>query len=402
MIRVKKQLSLALISIFLLLFISGSNTLVEIENITIHDISSAQSALDSGLWIKSNAPLKSYDYSFAVIGDTQMITRYYPDKLSCIYDWIVNNTKSKKIKYVFGLGDITDSNSKEEWAIAKREIGKLDGIVAYSLVRGNHDSVGRFNTTFGKNSSYLKEIDGSYDNTVNNTYNIFTAGDTDYLALNLDYCLDENVLMWAEEVVSTHPNHNVIVTIHTYLTKDGTTLDSKDLNTPTSYGANYNGEDLWNKLISRHKNIVMILSGHISSGRIILSQAKGLNGNIVSQLLIDPQGLDFNKTIGATGLVAMFYISDNGTVQIEYYSTVKDKYYMKDNQFTFQLSKVEPTYGDVNDDASVDLKDIIRLKKYLTDIEVKINNRTADCNIDKIINSADLITLRRKILSQVL
>ena len=41
---------------------------------------------------------------------------------------------------------------------------------------------------------------------------------------------------------------------------------------------------------------------------------------------------------------------------------------MKKNQFTFEFNAIEPTYGDVNDDAKVDIKDLIRLKKYLKNV----------------------------------
>ena len=87
--------------------------------------------------------LEDYAYSFAVIGDTQIVT--YNDvfsnkqNLNKIYDWIVANKQSKKIEFVFGVGDITDTNVPAEWEHSYQQISKLDGVVPYSLVRGNHD-----------------------------------------------------------------------------------------------------------------------------------------------------------------------------------------------------------------------------------------------------------------------
>lgn len=398
MIGLIKHLSLFLILCSLFSIISCSYKTAESENFSENN-AKVQKHINQELWIEENTLLEDYEYSFAIIGDTQKITRYYPDKLSCIYDWIVKNAKAKKIKCVIGLGDITDSDTVNEWELAKSQIEKLSGIVPYTLVRGNHDSVAAFNNTFGVNSSYLKEISGSYDKKVSNTYKIFSAGNNDYLILNLDFALDENVLLWADEIIKTHPNHNIIITIHAYLTRDGTTLDSKDADTPTDYGAIYSSEDLWNKLISKHKNIVMVFSGHISTDGIIFSTNKGINGNTVNQFLIDPQGLDINKNIGATGLIAMLYFSKNNKVQVEYYSSIKNLYYMKKNQFTFEFNAIEPTYGDVNDDAKVDIKDLIRLKKYLKNVAIEINLRTADFNFDETVDFSDIKGIRYKIIN---
>ncbi len=366
---------------------------------TVYDETANKNDLSHGVWMDYAEPVEDYAYSFAIVGDTQMVTRYYPDKLSCIYDWIVDNIDDKKIKYVFGLGDITDWDTAAEWQLAKEQIEKLDGKVGYSLVRGNHDSSGGFEDTF-ENSVYMNQIAGRYDDTLDNTYSFFTAGENDYMVICLDFGASDDVLVWANGLIESHPNHNVIITTHSYLHSDGTTTDENDLVPPTSVGEDNDGIDYWEKLIRKHKNIVMVLSGHISTGSIILSQDKGDNGNVVSQFLIDPQGLDFDKTIGATGLVAMFYIAEDGkTIRTQYYSTVKQKFYRLDNMFEFTLNKIDPTYGDVNDDAVVDVKDIVRLKKVFAQIEVNYNPRTADCNIDKTVDINDIVALRKKILN---
>jgi hypothetical protein len=69
----------------------------------------------------------------------------------------------------------------------------------------------------------------------------------------------------------------------------------------------------------------------------------GENGNIVTQFLVDPQGVD--AALGATGMVAMLYFSEDGkTLTVEQYSTVKDMYYMSTSQFTLPLDgKDEPS-----------------------------------------------------------
>ena len=88
--------------------------------------------------------------------------------LKKVYDWILSNRNSKKIKYVMGLGDITDSynktyassynaetgysfDTKTEWDIAYEQLSRLDGIIPYSIVRGNHDSVTYMDKYFADN-----------------------------------------------------------------------------------------------------------------------------------------------------------------------------------------------------------------------------------------------------------
>ena len=59
-------------------------------------------------------------------------------------------------------------------------------------------------------------------------------------------------------------------------------------------------------------------------------------------MLIDTQNVDkSNKDIGGLGNVAIFHFSEDGkTVQVRYYSTIQQKYYLNTNQFTFELDVV--------------------------------------------------------------
>ena len=54
-------------------------------------------------------------------------------------------------------------------------------------------------------------------------------------------------------------------------------------------------------------------------------------------MLIDPQETD--AKLGAMGLVAMLYFSEDGNrVQVEYYSTIRKKFYKSNNQFEMTLN----------------------------------------------------------------
>ena len=59
-------------------------------------------------------------------------------------------------------------------------------------------------------------------------------------------------------------------------------------------------------------------------------------GNVVTQMLINPQDIDLKEP---AGMVALLYFSDNGeTIDIRYYSTVKEKWLKKENQMHINLN----------------------------------------------------------------
>lgn len=293
-------------------------------------------------WFTDKKPITDYDYSFCVVGDTQVITERYPDKLAGIYDWIVANKDEKKIEFVFGLGDIVQYGTDAEWDLAKDAISRLDGVLPYSLVRGssNHDSPEGFNDRFGT-EEYKSQFIGFYDETrIENTYRTFRAGEVDYLFVTLEFGPPDTVLEWASNVISQYPNHRVIITTHMFLYHDGTTLDYKDPapahKNEVGDGTKNNGDEIWEKLVSKHENIFMILCGHDASSTIVMRQTKGDHGNTVTQMLINPQGVDGGQT--PTGMVAMLYFAKDGrSIEVEYYSTVRNMYYMPANQFTIQI-----------------------------------------------------------------
>ncbi|MBQ9080610.1 MAG: metallophosphoesterase [Clostridia bacterium] len=290
-------------------------------------------------------------YSFAVVGDTQCLV-YYPTTegaVGTIYDWIVDNKESKNIQYVIGLGDITEYNTVAEWEEVKPAITKMDGVVEYSLIRGNHDVLKGddptlFNQYFASHKAYVDQFEkygGFYEEgSVENTYRTMRIGNTDYLFLNIDYAPTDDILNWACSVIETYPEHKVIISTHLYMYCDSTTIDDDDVGSVPDETTQNNGDDIWSKVVSRYENVQMVLSGHIISDHIRVRQEQGIHGNTVTQMLIDGQRLD--KVLaddGGVGMVAMFYFDETGeNVSVEYYSTVKDLYLRSWNQFDLCLT----------------------------------------------------------------
>ncbi len=280
-------------------------------------------------------------YSFVFVGDTQSINNTTDNSanaatnMNALYKWIVDNKDTKKIAHVFGLGDITEHNYATEWQIAQNAISQMDGVVPYTLVRGNHD--GRhiraelgvdsdtedFNNYFGKATGYMNTLGGTYDGTIDNSWKKFDIAGHKYLFLQLDYFPSDAVLSWASDIIEANSDRKVIITTHGYLFSDGSTCDTND-NYPASEGLNY-GDQMWDKLVKKHENIMMIACGHVgTSQKIVYSYQRGDNGNKVLQVLVDPQGYDYGTQ--NTGLILiMNFSADGNTAWFEYYSTLLDK-----------------------------------------------------------------------------
>ncbi len=334
--------------------IAGSGDLLinfDFTNTGFDNSADLNNPLVSFLYEGSFVNPNTYDYTFAVIPDTQGIMYYYPEHFSDIYDCIIENKDDMNISLAIGLGDITEKNIDSEWAIARNNIYRLkDNDIPFSLVRGNHD-VGVFGTTeewrqlkfsqYFDNDTYKSQMSGFYNNQIENSYRLFEVCGVKYLLINLDYGASDEALNWANFIVEQYPTHNVIVTTHAFLFRDGTLLDENDVFPPAAlYGYN-NGDDIWNKFISKHENISLVLCGHDPEQNIVKSTFVGDHGNKVTCLLIDPQYYD--TKCSPLGCVAFLHFSNGGSnVSIDYYSSIQKKFFRHYNQLEFEL---ETTYN---------------------------------------------------------
>lgn len=348
--KLKRISALALVT-FLLLGIFGTVTAYAVA------VNPDRGITEDHIWLKEKDPVDDYAYSMAIVGDTQIVTQNHSKKLSCIYDWIIANKDQKKIKYVIGLGDITNSSSKPEWTFATKEIKKLNGVLPYSLVRGNHDTVATYNQYITK-ADFGGSVTGSYDDTMLNTYSKFEVGKVKYMILNLDLIASPEVIKWACKVVEENPDYNVIVATHIYMYEGGYRYSIKYI---SKYGCINDPQYVWDNLLCKYENIKLVLCGHSPSDFVAIRESRGVNGNKVKEILIDPQDVDVDW--GGVGLVCMFYFSEDGRkVQVEYYSTIKEKYFLPvNNNLSFELEVVETEEEETTPpetDANVGDKDV--------------------------------------------
>jgi len=249
-------------------------------------------------------------FSIIVLPDTQVYPHDDTGWLSCskkeiftqMTSWVVANVEELNIKFVMHVGDIVQEYDKDyQWANANEAMSKLDGVVPYSLVIGNHDmalDATRDTTHFNKTFPYTRYenepwyggrmVDDGYapGNTYDNTYHFFSAAGMDFLVVALEMGPTDAVLAWANDIVSRYPNHRVIVTTHSYMARNDT-RDSIGEHMAASDSPSRTGEEVWQKFVKKHKNISFVFSGHFghSDNHKGLLTSAGENGNTVHQLL---------------------------------------------------------------------------------------------------------------------
>ena len=305
------------------------------------------------------------EYSFVFVGDTQFLTyadaRDNTKNVQAIYKWIADNKSNKKIAHVFALGDMTHfsygndetlindraynlgfGTGTAEWNVVKAATDQLkDAGISYSVVRGNHDDY-TIDTIYGGDSTYTSQFNDFYrpnsgrymSNSITNSWRTLDIHGDKYLFLTIDFNPTMAVLDWANEVIANNPDRKVIITTHSYLSPDGThqkaesDYDSYKGGLEAITESTVDGEMMWDKLVRKYENIIMVVGGHVSTGdkgedtsehNVTYTYRTGDNGNKVTEMIINPQVLDQLQTY--TGLVCVMNFYDNGErVELEYYS----------------------------------------------------------------------------------
>jgi len=253
-------------------------------------------------------PFVPGSWTLVALPDTQNYSAKLFDSQT---EWIAANCKKHNIVYVLHLGDITNNNAPSQWQVAKRAMSKLDGKVPYALAAGNHDygpggnaatRATRMNKYFPV-SKFKKwpTFGGTFrKNKLDNSYHLFTAGGTDWIILALEWGPRNEVVAWANKLLSRYSKRRGILITHAYMYSDDTRYNwakkgNKQAWNPHAYrtalqvGGVNDGEELWNKLVKIHPNMVMTLNGHVLNDGQARLTSKGDKGNAVHQVLVNYQ-----------------------------------------------------------------------------------------------------------------
>ncbi|MCA0295750.1 MAG: metallophosphoesterase [Actinobacteria bacterium] len=238
-------------------------------------------------------------FSIAVLPDTQNETSNSANTpfLGRV-NWLVANRGTFDLRYVLHTGDMTNWGWLEPVQLTRAKAA-MDVIaragIPYSLTVGNHDTeaVGwsGHGTTYGgsayqdnpeclirlgaaacKSTLLLRHteafnqtfpvasiagVGGVYENgKIDNNWTTFSANGTDWLVLTLELWPRTGVVDWARGVVAGHPDHNVIIQTHNYLTSKRTIEKGNG-----GYGAT-SPRYLYDQVIAKYPNVKLVFSGH--------------------------------------------------------------------------------------------------------------------------------------------
>lgn len=304
-------------------------------------------------------PLKSTTFtpgswSLVLLPDTQCYSEKYPGLFLLQTRWIAKNKDKYNIRYVVGLGDVTNDNSDAQWRHAREAVGELDGAVPYALAAGNHDfsphgdPSGKtgLNTIFPASKFQKWPTFGGVmeEGTIQNSYHLFSAGGADWLILVLEWAPRDATVRWANDVLAKYPQRKAILVTHAFLYSDDSRYDfakkgKSQAWSPHEYrkekksGTN-DGEELWQKIV-RKNNVVLALNGHVLNDGLGFRSDKNDRGSIVHQMLVNYQ----IRPLGGEGYLRILEFQPDGrTVHVKSYSPLYDKYLGdKANQFSFKL-----------------------------------------------------------------
>jgi hypothetical protein len=285
----------------------------------------------------------------AILPDTQYYTSCRYPHFANQAQWLTRNAAALNLKAAVHLGDITESNVSAEWEFARNAIRPLLETVPTFMATGNHDhgELGAANRHWTQFAKYFLPLAAPTQSTLvatsvpGNHENAYYRVQLPHVTIGVmvfGWSPQSATVAWANDVLSRFSSDRVIFVTHAYLYSDSTRYDwvgqgARQEWNPNAYGSSqdtspqpddgsnaerprptaarrdvYDGERLWDSLISRHKGIFLTLNGHVlhqGTGRLT---STGEHGNDVHQVLVNYQMLHQ----GGEGYLRLLEISPDG------------------------------------------------------------------------------------------
>lgn len=238
-------------------------------------------------------------FSFAVYPDTQQEVFGTDPRFLDRTSWLVREKDALDLRFVTHTGDVVnwDTSDHAQYEVASKAMVPLEEAdIPYSLAIGNHDTqatgpggsardpqntrrLQRDTTTFNRyfTASRYGGVSGAFEaGKVDNVYSLYEAGGVQWMVLVLELWPRQSVVDWAKTQVAAHPDANVVVVTHDYLTSGG------GIDTSAGYG-DTSPQQLYDQLISQYANIRMVVSGHVGFAGNRVDTGK--NGNKIYSFL---------------------------------------------------------------------------------------------------------------------
>ncbi len=268
--------------------------------------------------------------TLAIIPDTEGYCLKRPHIFYKMMDWIAKNKDKRNIKGVLHVGDVTNNNLKEEWINARKAFDYIEGKIPYVLAAGNHD----YDHTPGR-LTYMNEFfkvadqkkwptfgDVFEEDKLENHYQFLEINSQKWIVLSLEMGPRKKVIEWANKVLDANKDKAAIILTHGYLAYGNERYDhtkGHQRATPYNfYGEGADGQMMWDQMVKKHANVMMVVCGHLSSQWVAYRKDKGEHGNMVHQMLVD-----YEKMKGGRGFMRLLeFLPDGKTVKVRTYSPV--------------------------------------------------------------------------------
>jgi regulation of enolase protein 1 (concanavalin A-like superfamily) len=249
-------------------------------------------------------------FTIAVIPDTQQEVLGANDtRFANRIQYLLANRTALNLKVMCQVGDLVNWDTTDHIQYQRASAGlKLldDARLPYVLSIGNHDTAAtgegggarpggnasidvRNTTTFNQFFPVSRHqiVRGTHlANKIDTAYHTFTAGDRNWLVINVELWPRADHVTWTRTILNNHPNHNAIIVTHSYL--NGGTPGTPSGNFNSIYGGNggYGANSpqyLWDQALKHCANVRMVFCGHVGTHGYRVDT--GVNGNKVHSFL---------------------------------------------------------------------------------------------------------------------
>lgn len=271
------------------------------------DTTGALASLTSAGWRKESAsfnvvptphkPTQPSTFTFAVVPDTQLeVLKSNDVRLAARNRWLA----TQHVSFVAQTGDLVnwDTDAHEQYQRAKDAMSVLsDHKIPYTVAVGNHDTMATGHggsARPGKTSELVRDtktlnhyftaadfgdVGGAFEpGKIDNVYTTYAAGNEKWMVITLEFCARKPVIDWARSVVASHPDYNVIISTHYFLTGKATIGQDN-----AGYGAT-TPQYVYDRLVSQYPNIKMVFSGHVGYAQKSRVDT-GVHGNKIHSFL---------------------------------------------------------------------------------------------------------------------
>lgn len=240
------------------------------------------------------------EFSVIVVPDTQAMSAHHPEVFSGMTRWITAAAAELNVRMVLHLGDMVDAGAAQERQFRHAEAAWatiVESGLPFLGVPGNHDydnmieedrALEMFRRYFGVRLYEGRPwFGGTFEpGAVENLYATIEVAGEKWLFVGLEFGPRDHVLTWADVLLREHADHHVVIATHCYMYMDGGRNRPGAKHNPKVYrgahGAN-DGDDVWQKLVCHHPNVVAVFSGHQIFDHVSYCVECGRDGRAVLQ-----------------------------------------------------------------------------------------------------------------------